>query len=228
MKRILSVLCLGAVTAQAVPYNFSWNSGFSNGGIVPDGNVAGWSDTRILSGISENSLLDVNVTLRLAGGWNGDLYAYLTHAAGFSILLNRAGRTSSDPFGYGDAGFDIVFDDSAVRDIHLYQTIPGFPAEIADGSAWAPDARLVDPLNTLETDGRTSFLSSFNGLDPNGSWTLFIADLSSGSSSSVVSWGLSLNAAPHGISVSDEPLTLPLLALSVGLICIFRRSSSPS
>ena len=78
------------------PYNYSWNSGFLNSGVVPDGNSTGWSDTRNLSGIAQNSILDLNVTLQLSGGWNGDLYAYLTHGTGFSVLLNRVGRTGSD------------------------------------------------------------------------------------------------------------------------------------
>jgi len=36
--------------------------------VVPDGNVAGWSDTRTLSGITDLQITDVNVRLELAGG----------------------------------------------------------------------------------------------------------------------------------------------------------------
>jgi len=143
-------LLLTALPSFAVPLTFSWNSGFANAGVVPDGNVTGWSDTRTLSGITENSILDVNVTLHLTGGWNGDLYAYLTHASGFSVLLNRAGRTSGNTFGYGDAGLNVTFDDAAANgDIHLYQSVGGFATSIANGSGWAPDGRNGSPLGIL-------------------------------------------------------------------------------
>jgi hypothetical protein len=71
-------------------------------------------------------------------------------------------------FGYNDSGLSLKFDDSAANgDIHLYQTLPGYATFIADGSGWAPDGRNVNPLGSLDTDPRTAFLSSFNGLDPN-------------------------------------------------------------
>ena len=36
--------------------------------------------------------------------FDGDIYAYLGHGSGISNLLNRAGRTASDAFGYSDNG----------------------------------------------------------------------------------------------------------------------------
>jgi hypothetical protein len=59
-------------------------------------------------------------------------------------------------------------------------------------NSWAPDGRNVDPALVLDTDSRTDLLSSFNELDPNGSWSLFIADLEPGDTSTLVSWGLEL------------------------------------
>src|SRR4030095_2852575 len=43
---------------------------------------------------------------------------------------------------------------------------------------------------------RTGLLSSFNGLNPNGEWTLFLADLSPLDTSTLVSWGLELCGLP--------------------------------
>jgi hypothetical protein len=41
-------------------------------------------------------------------------------------------------------------------------------------------------------------LDSFNGLDPNGSWTLYIADVASGGGFGTLrSWGLEITAIPE-------------------------------
>ncbi|MCZ7638525.1 MAG: hypothetical protein M5U12_22225 [Verrucomicrobia bacterium] len=76
---------------------------------MPDGNPSGWSDTRTLSGLPATGLLDVNVVLSVVGGYNGDLYAYLAHGGGFTVLLNRVGRTADAPFGYGGCRVECHF-----------------------------------------------------------------------------------------------------------------------
>jgi subtilisin-like proprotein convertase family protein len=191
-----------SLRTEAALYQYNFNSGFANGGAVPDANVNGWSDTRNISDISvsEPYIADVNVTLNISGGYNGDLYVYLTHSGGFSVLLNRVGRTSGNSFGYGNSGFNVTLDDQAATttDIHSYQTVSyslnGSGQLIGD---WRPDGRDSDPATVLDTDSRTSPLTVFNNLDPNGNWTLFVADLSSGASSTVVDWGLYIQAVPE-------------------------------
>jgi subtilisin-like proprotein convertase family protein len=199
------LLALAVTTsAPAAMQTINWTSGFANGGAIPDANPGGWSDTRSVSLFGSGyALTDVNVTLTISGGFNGDLYAYLSHSGGFTVLLNRVGRTSSSSFGYGDAGLSITLDDQAstTTDIHLYQTVGGY--SISGGVAWRPDGRNVDPVSVLDTDSRTRLLSQMSGLDPNGSWTLFIADLSGGGGTSLVtSWGLELTAVPEPTHVA--------------------------
>ena len=204
LTNLFAVLALATLAltfrTEAALYQYNFNSGFANGGAVPDANVNGWSDTRTLSGIADPFIADVNVTLNISGGYNGDLYVYLTHAGGFSVLLNRVGRTSGNSFGYGDSGFNVTLDDQATTttDIHSYQTVSyslnGGGQLIGD---WRPDGRNVNPATALDTDTRTSLLTEFNGLDANGNWTLFVADLSSGASSTVVDWGLYIQAVPE-------------------------------
>ena len=46
--------------------------------------------------------------------------------------------------------------------------------------------------------------ANFNGLNPNGTWTLFIADLSAGDQSQLVSWDLNI------IAVVPEPVNVAL------------------
>ncbi len=92
MKKLLTLAALmAAVTSQAVIYTTNWSTGFVNGQIVPDNNLSGWSDTRTVSTMPAGTFVGLTVDLQLTGGWNGDLYAYLVHSTGFSVLLDRVG-----------------------------------------------------------------------------------------------------------------------------------------
>ncbi len=184
--------------AHATLYTYNINAA------IPDGDDAGISDTRILSGLT-GQITDVNVTLNISGGYNGDLYGYLVHDSGFVVLLNRIGRTSTDEFGSSGGGLTVTLDDQAGGDdIHL---APYSPGAVQTGT-WTPDGRDNDPAAVLATDARTATLASFNGGDPNGSWTLFLADLSVGEQSTLVSWGLEIEAVP-------EPTTWALIAFAM-------------
>src|SRR5262245_1732778 len=131
MKRILTLAIAVLSTcspAVATLYTYNFGVGVTISDALDDTHPGEFSDTRTISGISVNSetgigfINDVNVTVNISGGFNGDLYGYLIHDSGFAILLNRVGRTGSDSFGYSDPGFSSVrLDDSAVNgDIHLY------------------------------------------------------------------------------------------------------------
>jgi len=171
---------------------------------IPDGDLSGYQSSGVLSGLS-GLVTDVNVTLNIAGGFNGDYYAYLSHSGVISILLNRTGRSSSSGVGYGDAGFgpdpsanQFTFDDQAPHDVHLYRS---FAFSLNGGQLtgqWQPDSRLIDPLSagpTFDSAARSNPLALFNGIDPNGTWTLFVADMSSGGEGTLVNWGLNVTTA---------------------------------
>ena len=114
----LSVVPFSAGAAVIETYSFT-------GGSLPltpaDGNGSPSSDTRTLSGSSIVSLTDVNVRVTLTnpvqgGAYNGDYYLSIQHGSGFSVLLNRVGRATSSPEGYGDNGFNVTFDDEVEGD----------------------------------------------------------------------------------------------------------------
>jgi subtilisin-like proprotein convertase family protein len=218
---ILAVLAALARSAQADFYTTTFSSGFVNSGSIPDGSLIGTADTRTLSGISFNTISDVDVRLTISGSWNGDLYGYLVHDSGFSVLLNRVGRTGSSSFGYSDSGFAVTFNDQATRtvDFHVYQTESGYSAgDITGGASWKPDGRNIDPTSsgaTFDSTTPSALLSSFNGLNPNGSWTLFLADVSGGAPNTLVSWGLDIT----GTAAVPEPASIiegGLAALVIG------------
>jgi subtilisin-like proprotein convertase family protein len=202
LASLLALLFLG-VTTQAALIVQPFSSGFANSGNIPDGDTTGWSDARTLNGIAEISIADISVRLNLTGGFNGDLYAYLSHDGVLVPLLNRVGVTATSPasdFGYLDAGFSVTLNASAANDVHFYDQ---FSPTITGGQltgTWQPDGRTISPLlaaASFDSASRVS-LDAFNGHDPNGSWTLFIADVSAGGGQSqLTSWELDITAVPE-------------------------------
>ena len=195
LKRCLMGTALAwGLTAAAQPLTTTTN--FIVGAMVPDGDMSGMASVQTISTPITN-LTDLKVSLKLSGTWNGDLYCFLTHGAGHSVLLNRVGRCSALDLGYNDAGLDVTFDDAATNgDIHTYRlqfsSSQGTPIPGVLTSVWAPDGRVANPTNVLDTDARSAFLGSFNGVDPNGEWVLFVADMEAGDIHILDNWGLEI------------------------------------
>src|SRR2546426_2405484 len=146
---------------------------------IPDGDAAGVSDVRTITSVI-TQISSITVSLDISGEFNGDLYASLRHDSGFSVLLNRPGRTSLSPAGYGDSGLNVTLSDGAANgDIHLYRTVLAPEAGSPLTGEWQSDGRNVDPGLVLDTSPRTAGLDVFNGLNANGEWMLFVADLQS-------------------------------------------------
>lgn len=180
---------------------------------IPDNNPVGYADNRVIINSPISSITSVEVRLIVSGGWNGDLYAHLSHSSGFSVLLNRPGKTGMDTIGSPSSGFNVTFSDDAFSDIHTM--IPG--SGLVTGF-WQPDAREIDPDLVLDTDPRTAYLSSFQGLNANGTWTLFVVDNAAGDEGTLLGWGLTILGTP-------EPSRAMLLMLgSVGLLMRRRRA----
>jgi subtilisin-like proprotein convertase family protein len=189
-----SVTSSNATLGLAVPgvVNFSVNRP------IPDGSFIGISDTRTVA-TPFQAVSVLKVQLKIVGTYNGDLFCYLTHGSGYSVLLNRVGRTASDGFGYDDPGVDVTFYDGAINDVHIYRLVvtgnPTTPVGTNLIGSWVGDGRTNRPTEVLDTDARPALLNSFTGLDPNGNWTIFVADLSGGDSHTLVSWGLEISGS---------------------------------
>ncbi|MCP5527994.1 MAG: PEP-CTERM sorting domain-containing protein [Verrucomicrobiales bacterium] len=184
---------------------------------IPDGSSSGLVNSQTITpGQASGSITGLKVRLDIGGvapggAFNGDLYATLQHASGaFAVLLNRPGRTDADPWGYGDNGLSVTFDDSgAAPDIHTYQVTLGGSAGGPVTGVWGSDGRAVDPGVVTGAAPRLARLTAFTGVEASGEWTLFLADLELGGEARLEGWGIEFVFAPI-----PEP---PAFALAAGL-----------
>lgn len=199
MKRVgtLILLVLLSTAEPLLRAQTSETYTFTTNRLVPDGNLSGLSDVRNINS-AIGTITSLKVRLKLTGEFNGDLYGYLRHSSGFTVLLNRPGKTASVPWGYPDSGLDVTFQTGAVNDdIHLYRNV----MTPADGSPltgiWQPDGRTDDPLNFTEGSSRVTSLANFNGLNAAGEWTLFLADVDSGGTNMLTGWALEITGTAY-------------------------------
>lgn len=219
MKIKFLILLLGLLALNGWSQSLTTSS-FTNSTVtaIPDGSPVGLMEQFNVSGAG-GSVSNVQVTLDLTGGFNGDLYAYLAGPQGqFAVLLNRVGVTGSNPFGYGDAGMNITLDGLAGNNIHDYAS--GGPGSYSlTGTTWAADGRNVNPLaagGLLYSTSSAANLSIFQNTDANGVWTFFIADLGAGGGTA------SLNNVILTIMTVPEPQTWVMLGGGLSLLVLLR------
>lgn len=162
------------------------------------------SSMSVASSINAIGHIDLNLSISplTDGGWLGDFYVLLAHGGNSVVLLNRVGV--GDPaiqwpqFGYQGNGLNITLSDSAdsTRDIHQYRQAFGSDTTTLTGT-WAPDGRTTSPVSATLNDPRTSFLSSFDGMDPNGTWNLSVYDYGTSFTSKLDSWSINITAVPE-------------------------------
>lgn len=205
--------CYTSTAVAAVIWTDSWEVGAE----IPDDDPVGYSDTRTASFDPGLVISHVTVTLFISGGWSGDLYAYLTNGSGFSVLLNRPGRDAGVEDGASASTITLTFSDDAALDLHALVDVQATSVV----GTWQPDARNVSPYSVVTSDDRTAFLSSFIGQDPTMDFTLFVADVSAGETSTLEAWGLEVTA----VSAIPEPGSHLLMAiLLAGGLALRRRA----
>lgn len=205
LKCLLLMGLLGAVSPSLVKAQTTETYTFTTNRILPDGNAAGLSDVRTINS-AIGTISSLKVHLKITGEFNGDLYGYLRHSSGFTVLLNRPGKTSANSFGYDDSGFDVTFQTGAANgDIHTYQSVstptPGSPLT----GTWEPDGRSSDPASVTDASSRSTSLTNFNGLNAAGDWTLYLADVDSGATNMLTEWSLEISGAASPTLVWTNP-----------------------
>lgn len=211
MKATIGVLLAATGLAMAQTTTI-WNSGVINAN-VPAGSPVGAAFTTTLSGISGTNISDVTVSLNFLtpNDDSGSIYAYLVDPNGDqAVLLNLSGQqpgdSLTDQYGYQDGGYNVTFNDSSgYNNIHFYQNYsPGYNGNDQVLGAWASDGETQNPTSDSPTPpyGQglgAANLTSMYGTDPNGTWTLYIADLTESTypNDTLVSWGLTVVTAPE-------------------------------
>ena len=161
---------------------------------------------------------------------NGDFFVSLVHTSGttqegYSVLLNRSGVSSANGAmgigGYDDNCFDITLSDTAAYDVHFYQN----EAYRLNGSGqltgtWLPDGENIDPESAPSAFNnalgqQTAMLSSFDGFDADGTWSLYLFDAESGGAGQLANWSLQITTAP-------EPSETGLLMIGLILLNCLR------
>jgi subtilisin-like proprotein convertase family protein len=225
MKQNL-IVAMVWLTAVAAFGQLTYTTNVTLSAAIPDNNPSGFAESIAVGGLS-GTVSNVTVSVDITGGFNGDLYAYLVGPnGGFAVLLNRSGVGPTSSSGYGDQGFNVTFSDTAANgDIHYYQNTSNPMGGQLTGT-WQPDGEAVDPQQSASLfpgpsgfpAAQTAMLSSFEMTDPNGTWTLFIADLSPGGVSTLTDVGLTIMTVPE-----PSPLVLALLGGTATLMIWGRR-----
>jgi hypothetical protein len=199
----VAAMALGAsLVGHAGVYSFTasgagvYTAGASGlGQVIPDNDATGVAYA-LNFGTGGLHINDIKISLNISGGWNGDLYAYLSHGSDYAVLLNRVGATTSGADGYGTSGLNILLEPvtthSGIADIHTVQN----PA--ASPTAYAADGRTV----YYDDASQTQTLDVFLNADPNGSWALFFADRAAVSTATLTGWSLEITAVPEPVNVA--------------------------
>lgn len=173
------------------------------GGIIPDGSLGGM--TRQIQSSDVGTISSVSVLFNVSGGFNGDLYGYLTYNDGSSskteILLNHigGGTLAAAGSGLGTGASTANYNDLLASGIRL---VDGAPVNIHNVT---PGAGIYVPVDSYAPDSAVAFNTTFANMNGSGTWTLFFADTASGGQSTLVSWGLDL-----GITAVPEPVNMAL------------------
>lgn len=182
--------------------------------VIPDNNATGVSDIRSVASMFL-PIIEVRVWVKTEGNFDGDLYFTLQHNGSQAVLLNRPGRSGSEPFGYDGGSMDITFHDGAANgDIHTYRNVTTPISGATLTGSWQPDGRDVDPALSVSGTPRTAMLGVFSGQDVNGEWTLFAADVSGGGDTRILSWGMDITVVPE----PDDYQRAAAFALGIGYL----------
>ena len=216
MKTLFALVLLTAAAPAA-----TIQLGFTPNLAIPDNNPNRVADTRVIDsaalGTPLHFITSVEVTLNLTTDHLGDYYVYVQHDSGFTVLLNRPGRTASNDLGYADKGTSATFTQfaSAIVDVHMYRNFI-VPAGGTLEGLWQPDGRTADPVAVTDQSPRSADLTSFGGLDADGAWTIFVADRSGGGLGTLNGWSLKIDG------YIPEPASAVIIA-TAGSLTMFRR-----
>jgi hypothetical protein len=197
IKKLVLAAVVGVATSGWASIDFTGSGGSYTATSTDSASIPDYPDTGVAYSLHFNdsyfnNIIAISVTFTTTGGWNGDIYAYLSHGDGIAYLLNRVGASSGDADGYNTSGFNnITLSSSGTTDIH------GVPTPTTAHGAYEADGRVA-----YTDTARPDTLNVFGGANPNGDWTLYFGDEASGNTSTLTSWHVDLTAVPEPVNVA--------------------------
>ena len=162
---------------------------------VPDsGNASPYPSQISVAGLASNPS-KITVTLKgISHTWPDDLDVLLVGPGGQKVLL------MSDTGGGNDLNdVTLTFDDTASANLPDSATIVSGtykPTDFVTGDSF-PSPAPAGPYGTA--------LSAFNGLDPNGTWSLYVRDDEANDSGSIAGgWSLNFTYAAAAVATADQ------------------------
>ncbi|GEM_PF-1242311 len=164
----LTITALPAAASPSPPTTFT-----GSGAKIPDNTATGTSSTIAVGGLGSR-LWDANVTVAIRHPNPSELELALTAPSGKRVDLAK--RLSGQGTARANLFDGTTFDDQAGMPVSLVSPLP------PSGTA----------LATVTPDGA---LAQFMGDDPNGTWTLTVADRVGGNTGTLDGWSLTLVTA---------------------------------
>jgi len=218
MKKLLTLAVLSvSAAAMADPWSV-----VGAGGSVPDNNAGGFTSSANFTGAAGSITGITSVTLQtFSHTWVGDLTIWLEHGANRFTLMQRPRGDATATSTVGDSSnmlgtytFDVV---SATTIEQAAATSNLTTHNILAGSYRAAhqtnELATTVGLNDVLSDG-----SVFNGMDPNGTWTLRITDGAAGDLGTLQGW-----SAEGTYTAVPEPASMAALGLGVAALLRRRR-----
>jgi len=143
----------------------------------PDAGGTPVSDVQTVTGFTGN-ITDLDVDLLIDHTFVGDVLIQVEHMGTVVAIYDRPGVPATQ-FGCGSADADVILDDEGTADIET------------TCNAVAPSA--LSPPNFIPNNS----LAAFDGMDPNGEWTLIAADVEpvAADIGTVLRWSLHISVA---------------------------------
>ena len=192
-------LALSATARAGLYYSDNGSAGW----VIPDNSPGGLVRTIQSTGEGDGTLTSVSVVFNIKGGFNGDLFGYLTYkdSAGSEktqILLNRIGGGSSalSGSGFGTGATTLDYGDLLNNGVRLVDAGTGGNIHYVQ-----PGVGNIVPVGNYAPDSTVNFMETFYGMKCNGTWTLFFADRVTGDQSTLVSLGVGIVPEPVNVAL---------------------------
>ncbi len=207
VSRLCSVLLAATISAPELPAGVitdSSGAGFN----IPDNDPTGITSSITIT--QDETVTDVEVTLTgLNHTWAGDVTATISNGTVTSTLFARVGDpggTSGDSSAFNG---DYTFSDDG-NDLWAEADDAGFGVTIPN----------LDYKASGVANSQVVLATDFENQSSAGTWTLFMSDVASGDTGSLIGWGIQLTTTSGDVTptgVVPEPGTMTMFTIFAGL-----------